>query len=139
MSSYNDVNGTHLSHNKRLLQDILKDKLGFKGFVMSDWWAIKDGEVINFNSGEDMNMPGGVDEGERYYGRDKGHWSDYHTKIGTEISQDRLDDAVRRVLSTMYKFNQLDSNYPDINLDKDTITDATKKLNRKPQLKVMYY
>jgi beta-glucosidase len=130
MSSYNDVNGTHLSHNKRLLQDILKDKIGFKGFVMSDWWAIKTNDVINFNNGEDMNMPGGVDEGERYYGRDKGHWSDYHTKIGTEISQERLDDAVRRVLSTMYRFNQLDSNYPDINLDKDTITDATKKLNR---------
>jgi beta-glucosidase-like glycosyl hydrolase len=130
MSSYNDVNGTLLAKNKRLLQDILKDKIGFKGFVMSDWWAIKDNEVINFNSGEDMNMPGGIDEGGDYKGRDKSHWSDYHTKVGSGITQDRLDDAVRRVLSTMYRFNQLDSNYPDINLDNPTITDATIKINR---------
>ena len=130
MSSYNDVNGTLLSRNKRLLQDILKDKIGFKGFIMSDWWAIKDNDLDNFNNGEDMNMPGGIDEGETYYGRDKSHWSDYHNKVGSGITQDRLDDAVRRVLSTMYRFNQLDSNYPDINLDKDTITDDTKKINR---------
>ena len=51
MSSYNDVNGTLLAKNKRLLQDILKDTIGFKGFVMSDWWAIKDGDVSNFNNG----------------------------------------------------------------------------------------
>ena len=130
MSSYNDVNGTLLSRNKRLLQDILKDKIGFKGFIMSDWWAIKDNDLDNFNNGEDMNMPGGIDEGETYYGRDKSHWSDYHNKVGSGITQERLDDAVRRVLSTMYRFNQLDSNYPDINLDKDTITDDTKKINR---------
>ena len=127
MSSYNDVNGTLLAKNKRLLQEILKDKIGFKGFVMSDWWAIKDNEVINFNSGEDMNMPGGAYEGSESKGRDKSFWSDYHTKVGSDITQDRLDDAVRRVLSTMYKFNQLDSNYPEINLDNPTITDAQKK------------
>ena len=129
MSSYNDVNGTLLSRNKRLLQDILKDKIGFKGFIMSDWWAIKDNDLDNFNNGEDMNMPGGIDEGETYYGRDKSHWSDYHNKVGSGITQDRLDDAVRRVLSTMYRFNQLDSNYPDINLDKDTINVLLKNEN----------
>ena len=119
-----------LAKNKRLLQTYLKDTIGFKGFVMSDWWAIKDNEVINFNSGEDMNMPGGAYEGSGSKGRDKSFWSDYHTKVGSDITQERLDDAVRRVLSTMYKFNQLDSNYPDINLDNPTITDATKKINR---------
>ena len=34
-------------------------------------------------------------------------WSDYHTKIGTDISQSRLDDAVNRVLSSMYRLDQL--------------------------------
>ena len=130
MSSYNDVNGTLLAKNRRLLQEILKDKIGFKGFVMSDWWAIKDGSVDNFNSGEDMNMPGGINEGEVYQGRDKSHWSNYKDLIGTSINQTRLDDAVRRVLSSMYKLQQLDSKYPKIDLSVDTITDKSKKINR---------
>ena len=130
MSSYNDVDGTLLAKNKRLLQEILKDKIGFKGFVMSDWWAIKDGSVDNFNSGEDMNMPGGIDEGDAYQGRDKSHWSNYKDLVGSSITQNRLDDAVRRVLSSMYKLQQLDSKYPEIDLNVDTNTDKSKKINR---------
>ena len=40
MESYNAVNDTFMTRNKRLLQNILKDKIGFKGFIMSDWWSI---------------------------------------------------------------------------------------------------
>jgi beta-glucosidase-like glycosyl hydrolase len=69
-----------------------------------------------------MNMPGGAYEGSDSKGRDKSFWSDYHTKVGSEISQERLDDAVRRVLSSMYRFDQLNSDYPDIYLDSDTLT-----------------
>ena len=130
MSAYNDVNGTLMSKNKRIIQELLKDKIGFKGFVMSDWWAIKDASVENFNSGEDMNMPGGADEGDGYYGRDKSHWSDYVNKIGSEITQARLDDAVTRVLASMYKFKQIKSGYPKINLAANSIRDKSKKINR---------
>ena len=56
MSSYNDLNGTLLAKNHRLLQKILKDIIGFKGFIISDCFAIKDEDVANFNLVEDMNM-----------------------------------------------------------------------------------
>ena len=36
MESYNAVNGEFMTRNKRLLQEILKDKIGFAGFIMSD-------------------------------------------------------------------------------------------------------
>ncbi|KAK8507692.1 hypothetical protein V6N13_025348 [Hibiscus sabdariffa] len=40
MASYSSVNGVKMHANKQLLTDYLKGKLGFKGFVISDWQGI---------------------------------------------------------------------------------------------------
>ena len=39
MCSYNPINGVFASANKKLLKDILRDKMGFDGLIMSDWGA----------------------------------------------------------------------------------------------------
>ena len=132
MSAYSSLNNTFCVKNKRILQDILKDKYGYRGFVMSDWWAITDNGTDNFNSGCDMNMPGGMYEGAQSYGRDKSFWSNFSSLMGTEITYERLDDAVERILAPMYKLDQFSSDvkYPSIDLMKNTITDDTKRINR---------
>ena len=57
MCSYNRLNGTFACGNKETLTKILRDELGFKGFVTSDWGAT---HAVNFiNAGLDMEMPGG--------------------------------------------------------------------------------
>ncbi len=56
MCSYNRVNGTFACGNPDTLTKILRDQLGFKGFVTSDWGAV---HAVNFiNAGLDMEMPG---------------------------------------------------------------------------------
>lgn len=42
MGAYNRTNGEPCCGSKTLIQDILRDKWGFKGHFVSDCWAIKD-------------------------------------------------------------------------------------------------
>jgi beta-glucosidase len=56
MCSYNRINGTFACGNQSTLTRILRDELGFKGFVTSDWGAV---HAVRFlNAGLDMEMPG---------------------------------------------------------------------------------
>jgi len=57
MCSYNRINGDYACANSYTL-GLLKDQLGFKGFVMSDWNAAPD-TVVTANAGTDVMMPGG--------------------------------------------------------------------------------
>jgi beta-glucosidase len=56
MCSYNRINGTYSCGNESTLTEILRDELGFKGFVTSDWGATHS--VSFLNAGLDMEMPG---------------------------------------------------------------------------------
>ena len=61
MCSYNKLNGTYACGNKEILIDILRNELGFKGFVTSDWGAVHAPSFIN--NGLDMEMPGPAPKG----------------------------------------------------------------------------
>ena len=133
MAAYNAVNDIYCVKNEILVKKYLKEMIGFQGFVMTDWWEVMSNSSDNFNSGVDMNMPGGKDEGPEYVGRDKSYWSNFKTYINDgEITTERLDDAVERILAPMYKLDQFNSyvKFPEVNLNKNTITKETKKLNR---------
>jgi len=114
MASYNAVNDVYVVQNKKVLTDILKEGIGFQGFIMSDWWAIHDLEG-SFNAGMDMNMPGGKAWGPDYV--NNSFWgSNISTAIKSgKVSASRLDDAVRRIIRTLYRFDQM-SGYPNVNL-----------------------
>ena len=56
MCSYNRLNGTFACGNDSTLTRILRDEIGFKGFVTSDWGAVHGVGFIN--AGLDMEMPG---------------------------------------------------------------------------------
>jgi beta-glucosidase len=43
MCSYNRLNGSYGCQNSKTLNGLLKDELGFQGYVMSDWGATHSG------------------------------------------------------------------------------------------------
>ena len=56
MTSYNLVNGEYTSANSHLLQDIMKNEWGFRGYVVSDWRGTHESTAAA--KGLDVEMPG---------------------------------------------------------------------------------
>ena len=101
MGAYNRVNGTYACENKELLTDILRDKWGFDGFALSDFFYGIYDATRSLKAGMDVEMP--------YLFR-------YATlalrlKKG-EISEDDINTSALRVLkaliSTLPKYEKQD-------------------------------
>jgi beta-glucosidase len=107
MSSYNKINGVLSSENRWLLTDLLRGEWGFKGFVMTDWWAEENG-ARQIAAGNDMLMPGTPHQ-----------YDDILDAVQSGRLDIRfLDDCVRRILQVMVAsptFNRYQySNKPDL-------------------------
>ena len=63
MCGYNKVNNIHCSENSWLINDMLRNRLGFDGVVMTDWGATKD-RILGLKAGIDLDMPGDVKHNE---------------------------------------------------------------------------
>lgn len=59
MTSYNLVNGEWAGQSKKVITDLLRNRLAFKWLVMSDWWSTWDPEKT-IKSGLDLEMPGDI-------------------------------------------------------------------------------
>lgn len=103
MCSYNQVNSSYACQNSKLLNGILKDELGFQGFVQSDWLAQRSG-VASALAGLDMTMPG-----------DGLRWANGQSLWGPELTRailngsvpiDRVDDMVTRVVASWFQVGQ---------------------------------
>jgi beta-glucosidase len=107
MVSYSRWNGERVSASHRLLTQILKDELGFEGFLVSDYYAI--GQVDpdyriavakSVNAGMDMAMEPGR------YARFIQTLSEL-VSDGT-VSMQRIDDAVTRILRVKWAMGLMD-------------------------------
>ncbi|KAF4946934.1 hypothetical protein FSARC_14083 [Fusarium sarcochroum] len=88
MSSYNKVNGVHVSESKKLLQDILRGEWKYDGLVMSDWYGTY-GCTDALNAGVDIEMPG-----------PSRHRADKAivAVVSGKVSRRTIDDRARKVL-----------------------------------------
>ena len=109
MPSYNTWNGVKCSASKRLLTEILKQELGFEGFLISDYNAIdqlakdfKEAVGISINAGMDMAM---VPTRYREY------IADLKALVNEgKVPMSRIDDAVTRILRVKFATGLMDKN-----------------------------
>lgn len=119
MVSFSSWNGTKMHAQTHWITDVLKGELGFDGFVLSDWGGMDQissdyytAIVTGINAGIDMNMVP----------------YDYVSYIDTmqeavrkgDISQERIDDAVLRILRVKFALGLFDHPHPDASL-RDTV------------------
>lgn len=112
MSSFNDISGVPATANRYLLNDVLKNKWDFPGFVVSDWNAIeqlvyqgvakdrKEAAYKAFVAGLDMDMRDNV-------------YGEYLEELIKErkISEEQIDSSVVRILRLKFRLGLFEKPY----------------------------
>ncbi len=90
MCSYNRINGLHVSRNEEILKTLLRDKLGFKGLIVSDWGAVVNlGDSIK--AGLNLEMPGGYQNTKELIKRVENN----------TLTEEEIDEAITPLLKLM--------------------------------------
>ena len=120
MSSFNDISGIPGSANHYTMTEILKERWGHDGFIVSDWGAIeqlknqglaankKEAAVYAFNAGLEMDM--------------MSHAYDRHLKELVEegkVTMAQVDESVRRVLRVKFRLGLFERPYTPVTNEKD--------------------
>ncbi|MCD0258761.1 exo 1,3/1,4-beta-D-glucan glucohydrolase [Xanthomonas melonis] len=111
MASFNSFNGEKMHGHKVMLTDVLKGRMNFGGFVVGDWnghgqvkGCSNDNCPASFIAGVDMAMAADSWKGI------------YETELAAvksgQISMERLDDAVRRILRVKMRLGLFEAGKP---------------------------
>lgn len=103
MCSYQMVNNSYACQNSKLMNGILKDEMGFQGFVQSDWLAQRGG-VASALAGLDMTMPGdGLIKWDS-----KSLFGPHLTVavLNESVPLNRINDMATRIVAAWYQLGQ---------------------------------
>ncbi len=126
MTSFNDIDGVPATGNKWLLTDLLRERWGFDGFVVSDYTSVnemiahgmgdlQDVSAMALKAGLDMDMVG------------EGFLTTLKKSVEEgSVSEEEITTAARRILEAKHKLGLLDDpyRYSDTSRpEKDILTD----------------
>ncbi|MGY6520217.1 MAG: glycoside hydrolase family 3 protein [Mongoliitalea sp.] len=110
MASFNTLHEVPMHAHKELITGLLKETLGFQGILVSDWKAYsRFGQNAIINAGVDMVMAVDGDLDMFQEGVKNG-------VLEGEISEERINDAVRRILRQKFRFGVFENPFPDKSL-----------------------
>ncbi len=134
MTSFNDVRGIPATGNRWLLTEVLRDRWGFDGFVISDYTSVNEmvahgmGDLqsvsaLALKAGVDMDMVG------------EGFLITLNQSLEEEtVTEEVINRACRRVLKAKYKLGLFGDPYryvDDSQPENDILTDEHRKFARK--------
>jgi beta-glucosidase len=112
MSAFNAINGVPATSNSYTLTHILRDEWGFKGVVISDYGAIREtiahGTALDGKTAARKAILAGVD-----IDLESNLYSRYLAELvrSGEVPQEKIDEAVRRVLRIKFALGLFDHPY----------------------------
>lgn len=120
MTSFNELDGVPATGNKYLLTDLLRNELGFKGFVVTDYTSINEmvhhGVVANEADAGLLAVKAGVDmdmQGEVFFKYLKKQVKD------DKVSEKVINEAVKRVLRVKFMLGLFDDPYKYCNEERE--------------------
>lgn len=102
MASYNQYDNSYVCENKTLLHDILREKWGYDGIVVSDWGGVHS-TVPTAENSLDIEMSVTPDFDDYYFAKPLLE----AVKKG-DVSESVIDEKVKRILLFMERLHMLD-------------------------------
>ena len=133
MCAYSDLNGEPAAASRRLLIDVLRGTLGFRGLTVADYGAVNalatrqrtaadaaDAGVQALEAGLDVELPGSIcyDAGVAHAVRDG------------VLDEAVVDRSVRLVLDAKFRLGLFENPYGDVDAFTATIEDASRRVTR---------
>lgn len=103
MASFSQWNGAHCHSHEYLLTDVLKEEMGFAGFILSDWAGINQVNPADFSAAIADCINAGIDMAMQPH-----DYIDFQERLRNlvlngEVPLARIDDAVRRILRIKFR------------------------------------
>ncbi|HCL06196.1 MAG TPA: beta-1,3-glucosyltransferase [Chitinophagaceae bacterium] len=123
MTAYNAVDGSPATAHKKLLTETLKKDWGFNGFVISDASAVGGANVLHYTARDyadagKQSISNGLDV--IFQTQIEHHKLFIPPFLDGSIPQQRIDDAVARVLTAKFELGLFEEPYVDEQLAADT-------------------
>jgi len=134
MVNSSEINGIPVHSDKRLLTDVLRGELGFEGFVVSDWYDIKnlyEREKVAASEREATRMAvlAGIDMS--MVPLDYSFFDHLVDLVKTgEVPMSRIDEAVRRILVVKEALGLFENPYPRKKLTERFASKTSQQINR---------
>ncbi len=112
MSAFNDISGVPATANHYTLTEVLKERWGHDGFVVSDWDAVK--QLVDQGVAKDQKEAGlkAFMAGVEMDMKDNVYRENFHDLVDEgKIPMSKIDDAVARVLRVKFRLGLFDQPY----------------------------